>query len=95
MCDTYGGTDIVDAGSVVYRTFGSQDIVAGAVLHKSLHLGCHFLGRSLVDDTLSFQTAQDDTVELTGGESLESNIRLVLNNAAVAARTAACLAEKA
>ena len=34
-------------------------------------------------------------VELTGGESLESNIRLVLNNAAVAARTAACLAEKA
>ena len=34
-------------------------------------------------------------VELTGGESLESNIRLVLNNAAVAARTAACLARKA
>ncbi len=34
-------------------------------------------------------------VELTGGESLESNIRLVLNNAAVAARTAACLAGKA
>ena len=34
-------------------------------------------------------------VELTGGESLESNIRLVLTNAAVAARTAACLAEKA
>ena len=32
-------------------------------------------------------------VELTGGESLESNIQLVLNNAAVAARTAACLAE--
>ena len=27
-------------------------------------------------------------VELTGGESLESNIRLVLNNAALAARTA-------
>ena len=34
-------------------------------------------------------------VELTGGESLESNIRLVLNNARVAARTAACLAEEA
>ena len=32
-------------------------------------------------------------VELTGGESLESNIQLVLNNAAVAAWTAACLAE--
>ena len=32
-------------------------------------------------------------VELTGGESLESNIQLVLNNARVAARTAACLAE--
>ena len=28
-------------------------------------------------------------VELTGGESLESNIQLVLNNAALAARTAA------
>lgn len=27
-------------------------------------------------------------VELTGGDSLESNIKLVLNNAAVAARTA-------
>ena len=34
-------------------------------------------------------------VELTGGESLESNIQLVLNNARVAARTAACLAEEA
>ena len=31
-------------------------------------------------------------VELTGGESLESNIKLVLNNASVAAETAACLA---
>ena len=30
-------------------------------------------------------------VELTGGESLESNIHLVLNNAALAARTAARL----
>jgi pseudouridine-5'-phosphate glycosidase len=33
-------------------------------------------------------------VELTGGESLEANIRLVLNNAALAARTAVCLAAK-
>ena len=32
-------------------------------------------------------------VELTGGESLESNIQLVLNNARLAARTAAKLAE--
>ena len=32
-------------------------------------------------------------VELTGGESLESNIQLVLNNARVAARTAAALAK--
>ena len=32
-------------------------------------------------------------VELTGGESLESNIQLVLNNAAVAAETAARLAK--
>ena len=32
-------------------------------------------------------------VELTGGDSLESNIRLVLNNAMVAAKTAACLAK--
>ena len=30
-------------------------------------------------------------VELTGGDSLESKIKLVLNNAKVAARTAACL----
>ena len=32
-------------------------------------------------------------VELTGGDSLESNIQLVLNNARVAAKTAACLAK--
>ena len=32
-------------------------------------------------------------VELTGGDSLESNIRLVLNNAAVAAKTAVCLTD--
>ena len=32
-------------------------------------------------------------VELTGGDSLESNIQLVLNNARVAARTAAALAK--
>ena len=32
-------------------------------------------------------------VELTGGDSLESNITRVLNNAKVAARTAACLAK--
>ena len=31
-------------------------------------------------------------VELTGGDSLESNIQLVLNNARLAARTAVCLA---
>lgn len=29
-------------------------------------------------------------VELTGGSSLESNIRLVLNNAVLAAKTACC-----
>ena len=33
-------------------------------------------------------------VELTGGDSLESNIKLVLNNAALAARTAVCLAQQ-
>ena len=32
-------------------------------------------------------------VELTGGDSLESNIQLVLNNARLAAKTAALLAE--
>ena len=32
-------------------------------------------------------------VELTGGDSLESNIKLVLNNATVAAKTAAALAK--
>ena len=31
--------------------------------------------------------------ELTGGDSLDSNIQLVFNNAKVAARTAACLAK--
>ena len=31
--------------------------------------------------------------ELTGGDSLDSNIQLVFNNARLAAKTAACLAE--
>ena len=31
--------------------------------------------------------------DLTGGDSLESNIKLVYNNAALAARTAACLSK--
>ena len=33
-------------------------------------------------------------VELTGGDSLESNIKLVLNNASLAAKTAVCLSQK-
>lgn len=41
-------------------------------------------------DTTPFLLAK--VVELTGGDSLESNIKLVLNNAAVAAKTAAALA---
>ena len=40
-------------------------------------------------DTTPFLLAK--VVELTGGDSLESNIKLVLNNAAVAAKTAAYL----
>ena len=40
-------------------------------------------------DTTPFLLAK--VVELTGGDSLESNIRLVLNNAAVAAKTACAL----
>ena len=33
-------------------------------------------------------------VELTGGDSLESNIKLVLNNASLAAKTAVCLSQQ-
>ena len=43
-------------------------------------------------DTTPFLLAK--VVELTGGDSLESNIRLVLNNAAVAAKTAAALSQE-
>ena len=42
-------------------------------------------------DTTPFLLAR--VVELTGGDSLESNIQLVLNNARLAAKTAAILAE--
>ncbi|MDO4983856.1 MAG: pseudouridine-5'-phosphate glycosidase [Eubacteriales bacterium] len=42
-------------------------------------------------DTTPFLLAK--VVELTGGDSLESNIKLVMNNARVAALTAAALAE--
>ena len=41
-------------------------------------------------DTTPFLLAK--VKELTGGDSLDSNIQLVFNNAALAARTAACLA---
>ncbi len=43
-------------------------------------------------DTTPFLLAR--VVELTGGDSLESNIQLVLNNARLAAKTAAALAEQ-
>ena len=42
-------------------------------------------------DTTPFLLAK--VKELTGGDSLDSNIQLVFNNARVAARTAACLAQ--
>ena len=42
-------------------------------------------------DTTPFLLAK--VVELTGGDSLESNIKLVLNNATVAAKTAAAIAK--
>ncbi len=43
-------------------------------------------------DTTPFLLAK--VAELTGGDSLAANIQLVLNNAALAAKTAVCLAEK-
>ena len=42
-------------------------------------------------DTTPFLLAR--VAEITGGDSLESNIRLVLNNAMVAAKTAAALCQ--
>ena len=61
------------------------DAAISRALRKCAEQGVH--GK----ETTPFLLAR--VVELTGGESLESNIRLVLNNAALAARTAAALTE--
>ena len=63
-----------------------KDVIDAAIeqaLRESVEKGVH--GK----ETTPFLLAR--VVELTGGESLESNIRLVLNNAALAARTAASM----
>ena len=46
-----------------------------------------------VAETCVYSLSLDQLFELTGGDSLESNIKLVLNNATVAAKTAAELAK--
>ena len=56
------------------------DAAIEQALKESVEQGVH--GK----ETTPFLLAR--VVELTGGDSLESNIKLVLNNAAVAARTA-------
>ena len=61
------------------------DAAIEEALRQSVELGIH--GK----DTTPFLLAK--VVELTGGDSLESNIKLVLNNAKVAALTAAELAK--
>ena len=61
------------------------DAAIEEALRQSTELGIH--GK----DTTPFLLAK--VVELTGGDSLESNIKLVLNNAKVAALTAAELAK--
>ena len=61
------------------------DAAIEQALKESVEQGVH--GK----ETTPFLLAR--VVELTGGDSLESNIKLVLNNAAVAARTACRLCE--
>ena len=61
------------------------DAAIGQALRECKEQGIH--GK----ETTPFLLAR--VVELTGGDSLESNIQLVLNNARVAARTAAALAK--
>ena len=65
-----------------------KDVIDAAIeqaLREATEQGVH--GK----ETTPFLLAR--VVELTGGESLESNIQLVLNNARLAARTAALLAD--
>ena len=61
------------------------DAAIEQALKESVEQGVH--GK----ETTPFLLAR--VVELTGGDSLESNIKLVLNNAAVAAQTACRLCE--
>ena len=63
-----------------------KDVIDAAIeqaLREATEQGVH--GK----ETTPFLLAR--VVELTGGESLESNIQLVLNNARLAAKTAALL----
>ncbi len=66
------------------------DVINGAIdraIAEAAEKGIH--GK----ETTPFLLAR--VAEITGGDSLASNIKLVFNNAAVAARTAACFAEGA
>ena len=66
-----------------------KDVIDAAIeqaLRESVEQGVH--GK----ETTPFLLAR--VVELTGGESLESNIQLVLNNARLAAATAVELCKK-
>ena len=84
---TYTETDLteLEAVSQRYRSFLDAGKTERECVKEAREAGIH--GK----ETTPFLLAK--VVELTGGESLESNIQLVLNNARLAARTAAQLAE--
>ena len=79
---------------IIASRFNSPPFLMGASL--SVLAGCCKVAWKLVlgikgKETTPFLLAK--VVELTGGDSLESNIQLVLNNARLAARTAKAFCE--
>ena len=81
-------------GMLVTNPIPAEYAMDKAVIDKAIDEALRAAGEQGVrgKETTPFLLAK--VVELTGGDSLESNIKLVLNNAALAAKTAACLSRQ-
>ena len=81
-------------GMLVTNSIPAEYAMDKAVIDKAIDEALRAAGEQGVrgKETTPFLLAK--VVELTGGDSLESNIKLVLNNAALAAKTAACLSRQ-
>jgi len=78
-------------GAVIANPIPAEDAMDKAVIDAAIDLALKEAGEAGIKGKEVSPFLLGRVLELTGGESLESNIKLVLNNAALAARIAASL----